>query len=171
MKRHVVTALGAAGAVLAGLVLFETVRYVGHVPPPRPAAPNPLTAFEAREARVLAGEPNFRATQTATSPDGDTITGVWAADGPSTFSWTFGLDETVHLLDGQVHVDYEGRRYVLNPGDTASFRTGTTAVWHVPHHARKVYVLHRPSRWVRWWRGWAGEPVAAPSGQGRTDAR
>lgn len=78
--------------------------------------------------------------------------GLWAGDGPSTFRWTFDLDETVHVLEGQVQVDYLGHRFTLSPGEVAHFRAGTQAVWHVPQYLKKAYVLHDPGRVVRWWR-------------------
>ncbi|TDM04882.1 MAG: hypothetical protein C4K60_20815 [Ideonella sp. MAG2] len=107
-----------------------------------------MTPFAVDPTWVKSGSPNFRATETARSPDGKTIVGQWACDGPTTFEWTFGLDETVHLLDGEVHVDYLGRKFTLKPGDTATFHHGTKAVWTVPQKAHKVYVLHHPGFWA-----------------------
>ena len=61
----------------------------------------------------------------------------------------FGVDETVHLLEGLVEVKYQGREFTLKPGDTATFIAGTRSVWHVPQHARKAFSLHEPGRLVR----------------------
>jgi len=94
----------------------------------------------------------FRGAETVRSPDGRVVSGLWACEGPTSFVWHFSHDETVHLLEGRVEVEYQGRRFSITPGDTASFLAGTKAVWHVPHHAKKAYVLHQPSWLVRAWR-------------------
>ena len=62
------------------------------------------------------------------------------------------MDETVHLLEGLVEVDYQGRKFTLRPGDTATFHAGTRAVWHIPQNAKKAYTLYQPPRLVALWR-------------------
>ena len=146
---------GAIGALLtlAGVALLDAGHYLHRSAPPSAAAVHrPLAAFTVDPSWVKSGIPNFRAIETARSPDGRSITGLWACDGPSTFEWTFGLDETVHLLEGRVEVDYLGKRFVLEPGHTAAFHAGTKAVWHVPSHAKKVFKLQHPGKLVLLWR-------------------
>ena len=139
-------ALGLVFGV-SGVLAYDISRYVTRSEPPSVASlDKPLTAFHVDPSWILAGQPNFRATETARSPDGRTITGLWACDGPTRFEWTFGLDETVHLLEGKVEVEYLGQRFTLLPGSVATFHAGTKAVWHVPQHAKKVYTLHHPGR-------------------------
>jgi uncharacterized cupin superfamily protein len=158
MRKLLVAA--ALGACLAwgGAAVLDAGRYISRVQPPSATAlERPLTAFSVDPSWVRAGQPNFRATETVRSPDGHTITGLWACDGPSTFEWTFALDETVHLLEGRIEVRYKGRDFVLLPGDTATFHAGTRAVWHVPAHAKKAYTLHHPGKLVLLWRRLTGE--------------
>lgn len=140
------SALGGALVLSAGMA-FEAGHYLFYaVPPSTVAVQRPLAEFPVDPSWVLSGTPRFRAAETARNPDGSAHSGLWACDGPSTFEWTFGLDETVHLLEGQVDVSYQGHRYTLRPGDTATFHAGTKAVWHVPQYAKKSYVLHHPGR-------------------------
>jgi uncharacterized protein len=151
-KTVAATGLGAALA-LGGVAAFDTGRYLLHSMPASTASvEKPLVGFTVDPDWVRSGQPNFRASETVRSPDGQTISGLWACDGPSVFEWTFGLDETVHLLEGQIEVDYQGRHFTLRPGDTASFLAGTRSVWRVPEHAKKAFTLHRPGRLVLLWR-------------------
>jgi uncharacterized cupin superfamily protein len=150
MKKYLFVALGGALTALAVVAAWDGVRYLNHADPASVASVHrPLTAFKVNPEWVLEGTPNFRATEISKSPDGRTTTGLWACDGPSTFEWQFGVDETVHLLEGMVEVKYQGRQFTLKPGDTATFIAGTRAVWHVPEHARKAFSLHEPGRLVR----------------------
>ena len=138
---------------LSGMTAFDAGRYLLHsAPPSTTSVERPLTGFSVDPTWIRSGQPNFRATETSRSPDGESISGLWACDGPSSFEWTFGLDETVHLLEGKVEVEYLGRQFTLRPGDTASFHAGTRAVWTVRAHAKKSYVLHHPGRLVLLWR-------------------
>ncbi|GAP35151.1 cupin domain-containing protein [Piscinibacter sakaiensis] len=158
---------GTAGAVLALAAVggWQAAVAVGNGWQASAATVDkPLQPFSVDPSWVRSGTPNFRAVETARSPDGRSITGLWACDGPTTFEWRFGLDETVHLLEGRVEVEYLGRRFVIEPGHTAVFHAGTTAVWHVPSHAKKVFKLHHPGRLVLWWRKlFAAESTPAPA--------
>ncbi len=154
----VVTAVATVTAVLAGQAVFNATTYHrGMAPPSVRSEPRGLTPMAVEPSWVKSGTPNFRATETVRSADGKELIGQWACDGPSTFEWRFGSDETVHLLEGKVEVNYRGERFVLNPGDTATFHAGTRATWHVPAYARKVFVLQEPSRLVHWWRRFMGQ--------------
>jgi len=160
MKNLIASGVLGAFLALSGAAVLDAGRYISRLQPPSESArERPLTAFSVDPTWVRAGQPNFRATETVRSPDGSTITGLWACDGPSTFEWTFSLDETVHLLEGRIEVHYMGRDFVLLPGDTATFHAGTRAVWHVPVHAKKAYTLHHPGRLVLWWRRLMAESV------------
>lgn len=153
MKSLVLGVVLGATVALTGVAVWDAGRTLAHgAPPSVDAVERPLTGFEVDPSWVREGHPNFRATETQRSPDGRHISGLWACDGPTTFEWTFALDETVHLLEGRVEVEYLGRRFVLEPGDTATFHAGTRAVWHVPQHAKKAYALHHPGKLVLLWR-------------------
>lgn len=150
MKKNIIVALGGALTALALAAAWDGVVYLRRAAPASEASVHrPLTSFKVNPDWVLEGTPNFRATEISKSPDGLTTTGLWACDGPSTFEWQFGVDETVHLLEGLVEVKYQGREFTLKPGDTATFLAGTRAVWHVPQYARKAFSLHEPGRLVR----------------------
>jgi uncharacterized cupin superfamily protein len=63
--------------------------------------------------------------------------GVWAGltrilsvDGP--MAWTPDQRETVHVLEGSVRIEFEGRPPLeLRPGDIASFPAGLSMTWHI----------------------------------------
>ncbi|MBC8056960.1 MAG: DUF861 domain-containing protein [Rhizobiales bacterium] len=152
-KKSIIAAGAGALLMLAGVAFYEAAVYHDRMAPPSstPVA-RALGPFSVDPSWIKSGTPNFRGTETSRSPDGSGVTGLWACDGPSTFEWHFATDETVHLLEGKVEVQYLGRRFTLNAGDTATFHFGTRAVWHVPQHAKKVFVLHQPGRLVRLWR-------------------
>jgi uncharacterized protein len=152
-RRSLIAGVGGAVLTLGAIATYESVRYhVGSPPPSATAAAKPLGEFQVDPSWILAGKPTFRGVETLRSPDGRVVSGLWACDGPTTFVWHFGADETVHLIDGQVEVEYLGRRFSIAPGDTATFHAGTKAIWHVPSHAKKAYTLHHPSLLVRAWR-------------------
>ena len=137
----------------AAALAYDACRYLAaSAPASATAVEKPLLGFSVDPGWVKSGTPHFRNSETTRSPDGKTISGLWACDGPSTFEWRFHMDETVHLLEGQVEVDYQGRHFTLRPGDTATFHAGTQAVWHVPRNAKKAYTLYQPPRLVSLWR-------------------
>lgn len=138
---------------LTGVAAVDSIRYFRGAPPPSTqAVERPLGEFRVDPNWILSGQPVFRGSETVRSPDGRIVSGLWSCDGPASFVWHFGHDETVHLIDGQVEVEYLGRRFTILPGDTATFHAGTKAVWHVPEHATKAYTLHQPGLLVRAWR-------------------
>lgn len=138
---------------LAALAAYESVRYVVASPPLSTGATGkPLGEFEVDPSWILSGRPVFKGAETLHSADGRTVSGLWACEGPTTFVWHFGGDETVHLLEGRVEVEYLGRKFSILPGETATFHAGTKAIWHVPSHAKKSYTLHKPGMLVRAWR-------------------
>ena len=55
------------------------------------------------------------------------------------------MHETVYILDGQVHSEYDGRKRTLGPGSVAFFPAGAKARWHVPSHVRKSFHVSQPS--------------------------
>ncbi|MDB5963753.1 MAG: hypothetical protein JWQ72_253 [Polaromonas sp.] len=157
MKKILVAALLGAALGVTGMMAGGAWLYVrGSAPPSAVALEQPLREFSVDPSWVLAGRPRFWNTETVHSPDGKVIGGMWACDGPAEFEWTFHMDETVHLIEGKVEVNYLGNRFTLLPGTTATFYAGTKAVWYVPEHARKGYVLHGAGRLVRFWRWVAG---------------
>lgn len=149
-------ALGAA-ASSAAVPGYEALRYLSR-PPSATVEPvkKPLLRFWVDPSWVHSGVPDFRHAEMGRSPDGRTISGLWACDGPSTFEWAFSMDETLILLEGTVEVEYLGKRFTIRPGESATFLADTKAVWHVPRHMKKAYTVYSPHRVVRLWRSVAG---------------
>jgi ethanolamine utilization protein EutQ (cupin superfamily) len=59
------------------------------------------------------------------------------------FHWHFGVDEIVHILEGEVHVtDDAGRTVTLQAGDVGHFALGSHTVWEVPDYVCKL-AFHR----------------------------
>ncbi|MEQ1937404.1 cupin domain-containing protein [Mesorhizobium sp. CN5-321] len=96
---------------------------------------------------VIEGSPVARAGQIVQSSDGTATSAVWDCTA-GTFNWHFGIDETVHILDGEVEVSTANdQTRILRAGDVALFRAGTTAVWHVPAYVRKIAFCRHPLPW------------------------
>jgi uncharacterized cupin superfamily protein len=93
---------------------------------------------------VLEGSPVARAGEIARSTDGTTLSAVWDCTA-GTFDWHFGVDETVHIVEGEVEVSAPGfGPRMLRAGDAALFRAGTTARWHVPAYVKKIAYCRHP---------------------------
>ncbi len=112
----------------------------------------PMEVMAVDPSWIKSGTPVFRVAQTTHIPGARITTGLWSCDGPAQFQWTFAADETVHILEGEVHVEYLGQKMTLEAGETAVFHAGTQAIWHVPKRVLKSYTLHDPGRLVRWYR-------------------
>lgn len=157
MTHPILTFAAGAAVAMAGTYGLTAVSHLQQLPAPSvAAAPLPLQAVVDAPATITSGTPNFRGASYAASADGKTSSGIWAADGPSTFEWRFGSDETVYVLQGQVDVTYQGKQFSLRPGDTAVFLAGTSAVWHIPQNVLKSYTLQHPNVLVRSWRKLVG---------------
>ncbi len=104
---------------------------------------------------VIHGAPQARAVELAHSPDGTCTTAHWDCTA-GTFHWYFWVEETVHILEGEVTVrDQTGKLSVLGAGDVALMPANTWMVWHVRHYVRKLAVCRYPaspnvSRIMRW---------------------
>jgi uncharacterized cupin superfamily protein len=66
--------------------------------------------------------------------------GLWTAQ-PSTFDYTFELNEFAHILEGHVVVSQEGGPTLdLRPGDIATFPKGARTRWHIRAPLKKAFV-------------------------------
>lgn len=93
---------------------------------------------------IIAGTPKARAADHSRSRDRASSTAMWDCTAGE-FRWFFGWDETVYILEGEVHVTAEnGVVSVLRSGDVAYFRAGTWATWRVDSYVRKVAFMRRP---------------------------
>ncbi|MBP1879252.1 putative cupin superfamily protein [Agrobacterium rubi] len=93
---------------------------------------------------IIGGDPQARMADHSRSGDRAAYTALWDCTA-GTFRWFFAWDETVHILEGGVHVTAEdGSVHVLRAGDVAYFKAGTWATWRVDTYVRKVAFLRRP---------------------------
>jgi uncharacterized cupin superfamily protein len=97
---------------------------------------------------VIAGSPVARAVDLARSPDGTCTSAQWDCTAGK-FHWYFGVEETVHILEGEVVVrEADGRESRLRQGDVAVMPANTWMVWHVERYVRKLahcrYPVPRP---------------------------
>ena len=91
---------------------------------------------------VIAGAPAARAAKLTESADGLVSTHLWDCTA-GRFHWYFGVDEIVHILDGEVHVTGDdGQTVVLRAGDVGHFPLHSHSVWDVPEYVRKL-AFHR----------------------------
>lgn len=87
---------------------------------------------------VLEGDPQARIALHSRSGDEAATTAVWDCTA-GTFRWHFDWDETVVILEGEVHVTAEdGSQRTLRTGDIAYFAGGTCATWRIERYLRKI---------------------------------
>jgi uncharacterized cupin superfamily protein len=93
---------------------------------------------------ILSGTPHARSGAHSRAEDGCAVTGIWDCTAGS-FRWFFGWDETVMIIEGEVHITAEdGTERTLRAGDVAFFAGGTWASWRVDNYVRKVAFLRKP---------------------------
>jgi len=93
---------------------------------------------------ILAGAPVARVADHSKSHDEAAITAVWDCTAGE-FRWYFHWDETVMILEGEVHITAEdGSIRVLRAGDIAYFTANTWATWRVDDYVKKVAFLRKP---------------------------
>lgn len=97
--------------------------------------PHPIEPSWVRE-----GKPVARAITLTESPDGLLTTGLWDCTAGK-FTWIYGLDEIVHILEGEVHVDDGKRTHHLLPGSILYLPNGLETVWTVPTYVKKMFVM------------------------------
>lgn len=93
---------------------------------------------------ILEGTPRARGKVLLQSDDQKVSSGLWECTA-GRFQWTFGWDEFVHVLEGEVTISQEGGATVtLKPGDVAHFPLGLKTEWLVPRYVRKVFTVRTP---------------------------
>jgi uncharacterized cupin superfamily protein len=94
---------------------------------------------------VIAGAPVARSVKLTESADGLLSTHLWDCTA-GRFHWYFGVEEIVHILDGEVRVtDDRGETVILRTGDVGHFALHSHSVWDVPEYVRKL-AFHRAPR-------------------------
>jgi uncharacterized cupin superfamily protein len=99
-----------------------------------------LDPMPIQPAWILEGTPQAHARELARSADGTAVVVAWSCTA-GRFRWHYSVDETVHVISGEVFVtDEEGVERHLGPGDMAFFPAGCDSVWRVPSAVRKLAV-------------------------------
>jgi uncharacterized protein len=89
---------------------------------------------------IIEGNPQARSKRLAASADGTSTIMAWSCTA-GRFKWNYTVDETIHLLSGEVFVTDENdnvRR--VGPGDMVFFPAGSVSTWYIPDHVRKFAV-------------------------------
>lgn len=93
---------------------------------------------------ILSGDPRARLAEHSRSADEAAMTAVWDCTAGQ-FRWHFGWDETVIILEGEVHVVAEdGSERVLKSGDIGYFKGGTWATWTIDKYVKKIAFVRKP---------------------------
>ena len=122
---------------------------------------------------VIAGTPQARSRRLAYSADGTSSTMGWSCTA-GRFTWHYSVDETLHIISGEVFVtDENGETHRLGAGDMVFFPAGTSSVWNVPTFVRKIafcrHSMPRPAgvllrAWNKVVRRLTGFPTGAATG-------
>jgi uncharacterized cupin superfamily protein len=92
---------------------------------------------------ILTGSPEARSRELARSQDGASTVMAWSCTA-GRFNWSYTVDETVHIISGEVFVTNEkGEECRLGPGDMAFFPAGSRSTWRVPVEVRKLAVCRQ----------------------------
>lgn len=87
---------------------------------------------------IIAGHPRARIALHSRSGDEAATTAVWDCT-VGEFRWFFDWDETVIILEGEVHVTaQDGTQRTLRAGDIGYFAGGTWATWRIDSYVRKI---------------------------------
>jgi len=127
---------GAAAMMLRQIPLavpVEQTPVVSHALDALPMEPAPI-----EPSWILAGEPMARVGLHSRSGDDAASTAVWDCTAGE-FRWFFDWDETVMILEGEVHVTaQDGSERTLRQGDIAYFAGNTWATWRIDTYVRKI---------------------------------
>ena len=89
---------------------------------------------------IVEGTPQARSKRLAASADGASSIMAWSCT-PGRFNWHYSVDETLHIISGEVFVtDHNGEIKRLGAGDMAFFPAGSSSLWHVTQEVRKLAV-------------------------------
>jgi uncharacterized cupin superfamily protein len=102
-----------------------------------------LTPLPIEPTWIKAGAPFARAITLSQSPDTRLTAGLWDCTA-GTFTWIFGVDEIVHILEGEVRVREGNIMHHLVPGSIAYFPRGLETVWEVQKYVKKSFIHRAP---------------------------
>lgn len=93
---------------------------------------------------ILEGNPMARAAEHVRSADASSFSALWDCTA-GTFRWYFNWDETVIILEGEVHItDEDGNAYTLRAGDMGYFAARSWATWRIDNYVKKAAFIRRP---------------------------
>jgi uncharacterized protein len=124
---------------------------------------------------IIEGKPRARARRLAESADGTSSVMAWSCT-PGRFEWYYAVDETAHIISGEVFVtDEKGAIHRLGPGDMAFFPAGSHSTWQVTKEVRKLAVcrhgMPRPLGFaLRAWNKVVHRLTGFPTGNGLGDS-
>lgn len=114
-----------------------------------PLIANDIPAMTLKDAPIepswiVSGEPRARSVQHSRGADDAAMTAVWDCTA-GRFRWFFHWEETVIILEGEVHVLAEdGTERTLKKGDIAYFKGGTWTTWTIDSYVKKVAFVRKP---------------------------
>ena len=101
------------------------------------------TNYDAFTLEAVEGDRNGKVHWLKASAEGEPMlyAGFFTAE-PGTFTYTFGGNETFHVLDGGVFIKLEnGDQLEMAPGDVASFPKGHRSTWTIKSPFKKFFVI------------------------------
>jgi uncharacterized protein len=88
---------------------------------------------------IIEGAPNGRVHWMRRDEENGLATGIFPPE-PTTSRYEWGQDETIDVLEGELHIEYEdGEAIDLGPGDVASLSKGARVVWHIKSPCREFF--------------------------------
>jgi uncharacterized cupin superfamily protein len=144
LKYFLVWCLGGISFVVA-IDIYEARSYImnNHIINPKVIQLD-LKKYDLETKNIKSGEPKIMTNTFSDAFNYRSRYGVFES-GPSVWNWHFNTNETIYILSGQVLIDYQGERLVLNPGDVTHFKIGTDAVFNVPVGFKKMWFTYNPS--------------------------
>lgn len=129
----------AARAVPVVVAMPQSKNFVADAAGAMEMKPSPI-----EPSWIVAGDPVARIAEHSRGQDDAALTALWDCTAGE-FRWYFGWDETVMILEGEVHITTEdGVERTLTAGDVAYFAGGTWATWRIDRYLRKVAFLRKP---------------------------
>jgi uncharacterized cupin superfamily protein len=134
-----------------------------------------LKSAPIRPEWIIEGEPMARNQVLALSEDRMATTLVWDCTA-GRFRWIYDTDETIHILEGEVHLTQaDGVTKRLGAGDVVFFPAGSSATWQVDNYVRKLAFFRQPvprpmSLFLRAFRKAAGLADRGAAGAGLVSA-
>jgi uncharacterized protein len=92
---------------------------------------------------IIEGNPQACSKRLAASADGTSTIMAWSCTA-GRFKWHYTVDETIHLISGEVFVtDEKDNVRRVGPGDMVFFPAGSVSTWYIPDHVRKFAVCRQ----------------------------